>query len=341
MKSSSLLLGLSTLVIGLSACGTTNTQDTPRHQVTYQIVRTNENKDISADTIKSELEHRLQALGSKDSHVSVDGDHLTADVAFAEFDRGKALDIGTPKQAFLEEPRTTFTSEEAERVKKFNQYQKDLVKKAHDQAVASPENIDAIVLQTSDENDLVNKGRHGPLDQGTINEPKVWQALMQTPVNGITPVVELSYVVWFAKVLDIRDDGGNKVVYYQQVSRNLKETGPYLNYVTVLNLSGHITKVTVVKKHPDDKNDNKDYTVHATLDAQAQQQLHDLSKQYLNKTVRLFIEDFPYTNITFHQEWTGPDLILDEDYTELNTKDISDRLNQGSLSAPLTLIAAE
>ncbi len=343
MKTTKLFFAFTALTLTLSACGTATTSDpaSSQHKLTYQIVRTNDNKQLTAATIKQELERRVVALGSTTSRVSTDGDKIILDTDLPDFDRNKALDLATTKQVTLQESRTAFTPTEAEANKQYNQYQKDTVISAHTNAVAHPETMDALVVQASDEVDLVSKGAHGPFDQSIINEPKIWDALVQTPVNGITPVVELSYAVWFAKVTDVQAEGGAKVFHYQQVSRDLKENGPYLNYMPVLNLSGHITKVTVVKKNPDDVDNIKDFTVHATLDSEGQKMLTALSKEKINKPLRLFIDDLPFTTITFKQSWTGNDLVLDNDYTDINTKDIADRLNQNSLSAKLTLIAQE
>ncbi len=343
MKITKLCFAFALLTLTLSACSTATTTDptASQHKLTYQIVRTSDNQQLTAATVKQELERRLVALGSTKSTVTNDGDTLVVDTDLPDFDRNKALDLGTTKQVTLEEPRTTFTPAEAEVNQQYNKYQKDIVVKAHASALAHPETMDALVVQASDEVDLVTKGTHGPFDQGGINEPKIWDALLQTPVNGITPVVELSYAVWFAKVTDVQDEGGAKVFHYQQVSRDLKENGPYLNYMPVLNLSGHITKVTVVKKDPEDVNNIKDFTVHATLDTDGQKMLAQMSKDKLNKPLRLFIDDLPFTNITFKQAWTGTDLVLDNDYTDINTKDIADRLNQNSLSAKLTLVGQE
>lgn len=342
MKTHKLFFAFTALTLTLSACGTMpDAPATSQHKLTYQIVRTSENKQLASATIKQELERRLSALGSNTSIVSIDGDQIMVDTDLPEFDRNKALDLATTKQVTLQEPRITFTPSEAEANKQYNQYQKDTVIAAHTQALAHPESMDSLVVQASDEVDLVSKGTHGPFDRGSINEPKIWDALVQTPVNGITPVVELSYAVWFAKVTNVQDEGGTKVFHYQQVSRDLKENGPYLNYMPVLNLSGHITKVTVVKKNSDDVDNIKDFTVHATLDTDGQKILTELSKDKLNQPLRLFIDDLPFTNITFKQSWTGSDLVLDNDYTDINTKDIADRLNQNSLSAKLTLIGQE
>lgn len=343
MKITKLFFAFAAFTLTLSACGTATTTDpsTNQHKLTYKIVRTSDNQQLTTATIKQELEQRLLALGSTKSTVTNDGDTLVVDTDLPDFNRSKALDLATPKQVTLQESRTTFTPAEAEANKQYNQYQKDTVTNAHADAITHPETMDTLVVKASDEIDLVTRGEHGPFDQTTINEPKVWEALLQTPVNSITPVVELSYVIWFAKVTDVQDEGGSKIFHYQQVSRDLKEEGPYLNYMPILNLSGHITKVTVVKKDPEDVNNIKDFTVHATLDADGQKMLAQISKDKLNKPLRLFIDDMPFTTITFKQSWTGTDLVLDNDYTDINTKDIADRLNQNSLSARLTLIGQE
>lgn len=338
MNTSKLLLAFTALTFTLTACGTTETNS--KTKLTYHIVRDNDNAQISAETIKNELMQRLTAAGANNSQITLDGDTLHVDTDLVDLNQGKALDLATPKKVTIQEPRTEFTTSEADQVTKYNQRQKDLIHAAHAEAVKNPDNIDNLVISTSDEIDLVQKGNHGPIDEQTLNEPKIWDALIKTPVNGITPVVELSYVVWFAKVNSVTDDGGYKTFHYQQITRSLKENGPYLNYMPVINLSGHITKTTAVNKNSDDP-DSHDYTINLTLDSEGQRLMSEMSKKQLNRPLRLFIDDLPYTHITFKEVWTGTDLVLDDRYNEINTKDVSDRLKQGSLSTPLTLIGWE
>ncbi len=335
MKISKLFLALTTLSLTLTACGATDATPT-RTKATFQIIRDNDNKQVSAETVKNELTQRLQAIGGNDTKITLEGDVLHVDTNLPELNRGTTLDLATAKKVTIQEQRTKFTPAEADQINKYNQYQKDLIAAAHANAIKNPENIDAIVHSTSDEIDLVDNGIHGPIDEVSLAEPKIWEALTKTPLNGITPVVELSYVIWFAKVTNITDDGGYKTYHYQQVSRALKENGPYLNYMPVVNLSEHITKTTVVKKNAEDQ-DSHDYTIHLTLDSEGQRLMSEMTKSQLNRPLRLFIDDLPYTHITFKEVWTGTDLVLDDRYNEINTKDVSDRLKQGSLSTPLTL----
>lgn len=338
MHISKLFLAFTALTLTLTACGTN--ESTSKTKLTYQIVRDNDNAQVSAETVKNELMHRLTAAGSSKSQITVEGDTLHVETDLADLNQGKALDLASAKKVTIQEPRLEFTDTEADQVRKYNQHQRDLINAAHAEAVKNPENIDAIVLSTSDEIDLVQKGNHGPIDEPGLGEPKIWEALSNTPLNGITPVVELSYVTWFAKVTNITDDGGYKTFHYQQVSRALKENGPYLNYMPVIDLSGHITKTTAVNKNPDDQ-DSHDYTINLTLDSEGQRLMSEMTKKQLNRPLRLFIDDLPYTNITFKEVWTGTDLVLDDSYNEINTKDVSDRLKQGSLSTPLKLIGWE
>lgn len=335
MNISKLFLALTTLSLTLTACSTTDSTGT-RTKATFQIIRDNDNKQVSAETVKTELTQRLKAIGGSDTQITVEGDALHVDTNLPELNRGTALDLAIAKKVTIQAPRTEFTPTESDQVNKYNQYQRDLITAAHDKALKNPENIDAIVLSTSDEIDLVDKGIHGPIDEVSLNEPKIWEALSKTPINGITPIVDLSYVIWFAKVTNIVDDGGYKTFYYQQVSRALKENGPYLNYMPVVDLSGHITKTTVVKKNADDQ-DSQDYTIHLTLDSEGQRLMSEMTKTQLSRPLRLFIDDLPYTHITFKEVWTGTDLVLDDHYNDINTKEVSDRLKQGSLSTPLTL----
>lgn len=338
MNTSKIFLAFTALTLTLTACGTTETGS--KSKLTYQIVRDNDNAQVSAETVKNELTQRLTAAGSQNTHITLDGDTLHVDTDLADLNQGKALDLATPKKVTIQEPRTEFTPAEADQVTQYNQHQKDLINAAHTEAVKNPANIDNLVINTSDEIDLVQKGNHGPIDEQSLNEPKIWEALNKTPVNGITPVVELSYVIWFAKVTNIIDEGGYKSFQYQQISRALKENGPYLNYMPVINLSGHIIKTTAVNKNPDDQ-DSHDYTINLTLDSEGQRLMSEMSKKQLNRPLRLFIDDLPYTHITFKEVWTGTDLVLDDRYNEINTKDVSDRLKQGSLSTPLTLTGWE
>ncbi len=335
MNISKLFLALTTLSLTLTACGTTD-GTSMRSKATFQIIRDNDNKQVSAETVKNELTQRLVAVGGNDTQITIEGDVLHVDTNVPELNRGIALDLATSKKVTIQEPRIEFTIAETDQTNKYNQHQKELVNAAHAEAVKNPDNIDAIVLSTSDEIDLVDKGVHGPIDEVSLSEPKIWEALSKTPVNGITPIVELSYVIWFAKVTNITDDGGYKTFHYQQVSRALKENGPYLNYMPVVNLSGHITKTIAVKKNPEDQ-DSQDYTIHLTLDSEGQRLMSEMTKDQLNRPLRLFIDDLPYTHITFKEVWTGTDLVLDDHYNDINTKEVSDRLKQGSLSTPLTL----
>jgi preprotein translocase subunit SecD len=334
MKLSRSLSLLSILAVTFTGCNLFNS-DADAYKAVYRRMQTPDNQTVALGTLKDELSARLAKVPNSTSTVSIDGDKLVAIIHGTDLTVAKAVNFGATTQITLQEHRTTYTAEEQNQIDAYNAEQKVLLQKAHSLVLDSNQNFDDVVAQYSEKSSFLNKGIEGPKTAGFIPETAFVDALNQTAVGAVTKVVELPYGVWFAKVIEKSTNNNQTLFTYQEVIRHLKETSPRLDSVPVANLSHQITNATVTKKDPASKS-IKDYLITINLTDEGARTLAALQQK--DSELTLFIDRIPYTKLTLKSALQGSSLVLDNQYTEKNAQDIVNFLNQGSLSAGLTLL---
>lgn len=315
----------------LTACGNSFN---PNFQATYKIIPYTGNEKITLDTIKPILENRLKKLNIRGSEVRIENNQLVTDVDADIYDIAKASTIANQFDLILQEPREQLTDEEKQAMINFNQGQRSLLTQAHDEATAHPDDINNIVINFSERVNQLQKGIKGPNSKAKVKEDKYWEALEKTDSGKITPIVEIPNAIWFAKVLEKSND--NKTIKYQEVIRFLKLPEPRLNYAPVAHLGQYITNAEIVKKDPNSDR-AKNYSVKITLNDAGKQKLQEISEKYKGKTLRYFVDDFPYAKFTFNQPITDGIIILDDDYNQQEANLLVSQLGIGYMPTLLTL----
>ncbi|MBP6084842.1 hypothetical protein KA517_01220 [Candidatus Gracilibacteria bacterium] len=334
MKLSQSLSLLSIFAVTLTGCNLFNS-DADAYKAVYRRMQTPDNQTVALSTLKDELAARLAKVPNSTATVSIEGEKLVALIEGTDLTIAKAVNFGATTHITLQENRTTYTTEEQNQINSYNAEQKVLLQRAHSLALEPNQSFDDVVAQYSEKNSFLDKGIEGPKTAGFIPETVFVDALNQTAVGSITNVVELPYGVWFAKVIEKSTNNNQTLFTYQQVIRYLKETTPRLDSVPVANLTHQITSATVTKKDPASKS-IKDYVITINLTDEGTKML--AASQHKESELTLFIDRIPYTKLTLKNVLQGSSLVLDNQFTEKNAQDIANFLNQGSLSAGLTLL---
>lgn len=311
-----------------------------KYQLIYRIVDRPTNQGVTVDSIKPILESRLATLDIRGSQVHIDGNNLVVDIDADQLDRSRALGIAYQYNLSLQEPRKSLTQAEKDVIATYNEGQKSILQAAYGQAQKPEADMNEVVIANSERMNHLDKGIQGPWTVGNFTNKKYWETLNQTEVGKLTPIVETSHQIVFAKVLEKSPFPENpqfNQIRFQEVIRFLKLPEPRLDYFPVTQLRQHVVKAEVVKKDANDTYSVKNYLVKVSLNEAGKAELAKISKDYQGKPLKLFIDDFPTADITFAATNNDGWFFIDGNFNQDKANEVAQELSMAYLPVLLSL----
>lgn len=200
-----LMFSVISMIVLLAGCSLQN-EPAPSIQAkaTYQILANTANKDISIEDIKPIIDYRARQNRLKNFNSEIIDNQLILTADQSQLTPIIAKQFTEINQLSIGEKRKNFTTEELARKKTYNEGQKEVMNRAYEEATNNPEDFDSIVEMYTESESLLDKSIHNYQRKDGIQK-EVADTLFGTGTGSITKLITTPNMVWFAKVLDKRE----------------------------------------------------------------------------------------------------------------------------------------